>query len=70
MRSHRNSLSKRTFLDDADEFTLTAQAIKLPTQSHQTSAIPQPSQYKNKLTPPQGMPKSSSVGTHVRTHTL
>ena len=69
MRSHRNSLVRRPLVDD-EAFTLTAQAIKLPSQSHQTRANPQLLPPVQKPTP-QGILKSSSVGTpaHVRIYT-
>lgn len=66
VRTHRNSL-RTTVIDDNNEFPLTAQAIKLPTQSVQTTTISKPLQFANKPKP-QGMPKSSSIGGHVRIH--
>ena len=47
-----------------DEFTLTAQAIKVPTSQLQPSAVSHPSRSMAKQTP-QGIVKSSSVGGQV-----
>ncbi|XP_028402037.1 uncharacterized protein LOC114524978 [Dendronephthya gigantea] len=57
MRTHRNSLSRRPVTGDENAFSLTAQAIKLPSTSPHSSFHPiaQPTLRK-------GIPKSPSVG--------
>ena len=74
MKSHRSSLVRQSLMDD-EEFTLTAQAIKLPKTQTQTQATHQRSLNPQHLRPatkptPQGILKSSSMGAPVHVSTF